>query len=130
MEKESLSDAAALAYIQICLKGRAMRLNQKWNTLYKREKLILNEPVFDTDSKEEKIDHLPDEKRTIEVLVTDKLYWEHAMTCLTPKETKVLVEIFWNEKKISQLCSELQVSKKTVLKTKQNALKKIRMFIG
>lgn len=125
---ERWSDAAAIAYIQARLKGRAIRIAQKWNAITERERLILNVPIYDSDSEEE-IDKLYDETDLFESYITDKLILRQAMTKLTVKEARVITELYLNGKKVSQLCSELHVSRNTIQKTKKNALKKLRKMI-
>jgi DNA-directed RNA polymerase specialized sigma24 family protein len=128
-KEENWSDAAAVAYINICLTGRAARIARKWNTIREQEQLILNKPVYDTDDSEEGIDQLIDDNACFDGFVVDKLLLAQAMANLKPKEAEVIVELFWNQKRISQLSRELQVSRKTVYRTKKIALDKLRRFM-
>lgn len=125
-QKDPYVDVAAVSYIQTCLKGRAIRLQKKWNSIPIKELLLLNEPCFDNNVTE-KVERIPaKEPIPFEERVADKLMLEEAMSDLTPNEAKVIVEVFWNQKKVKQLCQEWCVSKNTVLKTKRNALNKMR----
>jgi DNA-directed RNA polymerase specialized sigma subunit len=128
-KEENWSDAAAVAYINVCLMGRAARIARKWNAIREQEQLILNKPLYDTNDSEEAIDRLIDSNACFDGIVVDKLLLAQAMENLKPKEAEIIVELFWNQKRVSQLSKELQVSRKTVYRTKKIALDKLRRFM-
>ncbi len=129
-KEENWSDAAAVVYIQARLRGRAARIAQKWNTVREQEQLVLNKPVHCSANSEEVIDKLIDDSACFDGLIVDKLLLHQAMESLKPKEAQMIVELFWKQKQISQLCKELHVSRKTVQKRKKIALDKLRKFIN
>ena len=118
------SDAAAVAYIHLCLKGRALRLKKKWSLTYSREQLVFDTIPYEAIMLKRLMDSTPiDEK------IMDKIIIEQAMECLTSKEKRILIELYWNDKQVISLCKELYVSKNTILKTKRHALEKMRQRI-
>lgn len=128
MLPKELSDAAILAYVKICLHGRALRLEKKWDFLLKRELLVLDEPYYDDEQSDTKVDKtLKTDESPIEEFVTkNKVILQNAMDRLTVKERNIIEQLFWKEKTVKQLCLELNVSKNSVLKMKRNAFQKIR----
>lgn len=126
MLPKELSDAAILAYVKICLHGRALRLEKKWDFLLKRELLVLDEPYYDDEQSDTKVDKtLKTDESPIEEFVTkNKVILQNAMDRL--KERNIIEQLFWKEKTVKQLCLELNVSKNSVLKMKRNAFQKIR----
>lgn len=131
MEKsmELALDAAAVNYFKIRLHGRAARMAKKWNTVYEREQLSLNTSMHGNESFEEEINRIFDDYAPFEDSLADRLTLEQAMKKLTPQEKQVIIKLFWEDKQISQLCTELYVSRNTIQKTKRNALLKLRELI-
>jgi DNA-directed RNA polymerase specialized sigma subunit len=52
------------------------------------------------------------------------------MKSLTEKEVVIITELFWNQKKVSELTQEMNVSKNAILKMRRNDLKKMRQTLG
>lgn len=129
-KEENWSDAAAVVYIHTCLRGRATRIARKWNIVRENEQFILNKPVHDTGNSEDAIHQLIDDNAYFDDFIVNELLLNQAMANLKPKEAEVMVELFWKQKQISQLCKELHVSRKTVQRTKRIALDKLRRFIN
>lgn len=125
----SHSDAAALAYISTCLLGRARRLSRKWGTLSHQEMFILNQPIY-ADSDEEYVAQVADAHPPFDKAIVTKLVVEDALSYLTHKEKDIIVQSFWKDQRISQLCRQRNVSKNTILKTKRKALKKLKVCMG
>jgi RNA polymerase sigma-B factor len=128
-KEENWSDAAAVVYIQTRLRGRAIRIAQKWNAIREHEQLVLNKTAYDAGNSEEVIHQLIDDNACFDSHIVDKLLIDQAMANLKPQEARVIVELFGKQKQVSQLCKELQVSRKTVQRTKKIALNKLRRFV-
>lgn len=122
------SDAAAVAYIQTCLRGRAIRISRKWSSIADHEQLTLNAPIYE-DSNEEGVNLIGDDRFLFENILTNKLILQQAMDELTRKEAHIITELFLHDKKISQLSTELHVSRNTINKTKKKAIMKLKKFI-
>lgn len=77
-------DAAAISYIETCLKYRALRLRKKWSVLASREQPILNSLIRD-DSLTEQVDLISDPSHPFDKDVVNKPLIEQAMSNLTRK---------------------------------------------
>lgn len=128
MQLISYKDAAAISYIETCLKYRASRLRKKWTSQADREHLILNS-LAHHDNQAEKIDLISDPSGPLDKNVVNRLLVEQAMTCLTEKEKMIIRRLFHSDTKVRMLCDELHISKNAVLKTKRNALEKMKARI-
>jgi len=93
------SDAAAIAYFESCLRGKAFRIRKKWDAIVQHELLILNEP-YQENEHEEKIDQTPMRDDLIEEQIINKMALEKAMRKLTIKENDIIYELFWNGKNV------------------------------
>lgn len=127
----SPAEKAAVAYIKTSLLGRFLRTQKNRQRQAEREPLILNEPCYpDGGGPEERIDRLPvPHELPLDERVAMKVTIQQAMSGLTDKERAVIHELFWNQKRVTDLCEEWDVSKNTVLKTKRNALSKLRRYL-
>lgn len=127
-EKLSELEKAFVSYVKRHIDGRSLRLKKKLNLLQSRELLILNEPLDDEEvDSVEKVDQIPDNYYLPpDYQVVNQLDIEIAMRGLTEKEYFIIRKMFWEQESVKELCQELDVSKNTVLKTKRNALKKMK----
>ncbi|GMK40882.1 hypothetical protein PCCS19_39380 [Paenibacillus sp. CCS19] len=117
-------EASAIAYVKLCLKGRASKLKKRWSLISNRENL-----THDTISFEAIALDVISNQDSFDNLVADKIIIEQGIIGLTSNEKRVITELYWNSKKVIDLCNELHVSKNTILKTKRNALEKLRRRI-
>ncbi|MBD3921313.1 sigma-70 family RNA polymerase sigma factor [Paenibacillus sp. PR3] len=115
-------EASAIAYVKLCLKGRASRLKKRWSLISNRENLTHDTISFETLG-------VTTNQESFDDLVADKVIIEQGIIGLTSNEKRVITELYWNSKKVIDLCNELNVSKNTILKTKRNALEKLRRRI-
>ncbi|MEN1969181.1 sigma-70 family RNA polymerase sigma factor [Lentibacillus sp. N15] len=123
----SKAEMEFISFINICIKGRSLRIRKKSDNIYERERLILNEPYFSDGTGEEKINMIPVEHdRLFDEEVVNRLIIENAIRKLDDREQTIIYGIFWEDKKISQICGDLNISKNTVLKVKKMALNKMR----
>ncbi|QQE80053.1 sigma-70 family RNA polymerase sigma factor [Alicyclobacillus sp. SO9] len=120
-------DAAAFVYIRSCLMGRAHRFRERQLIQVKREPAILNEPLRQSENSADRLSLITasdphyDPNR-----IADSVTLQGAMQCLTPNELRIIEALFFEGEKVIRLCETLHVSKNTVLKTKRNALRKLR----
>jgi DNA-directed RNA polymerase specialized sigma subunit len=127
----SKSDSAFLSYVNMHLKGKTARMNKQLNRLLEHEILELNEPIYEEDSSEEKVNRVTNQSQLlIDEEVSYKVAVELAMKSLTEKEVVIITELFWNQKKVSELTQEMNVSKNAILKMRRNDLKKMRQTLG
>lgn len=84
------------------------------------EILNLNEPYYDNDSaSEEKIDRMQARcSLPVDEQIANKLSVEKAMETLTTKETTIIREILWNQRKETELSEEMHILHGLFLKRK------------
>lgn len=123
------SDAAAIAYIKICLEGRAKRISSKLQNISQKEQLLLNQPIYE-NHQEEQLSLIHDKSVPFDLVVVDKLVLQTAISSLTMKERHLIQHVYEKDQSIKQLCQERNISKNTALKMKRNALKKLKHCMG
>jgi RNA polymerase sigma factor (sigma-70 family) len=123
----SVVEKAFVSYMKKRLDGRSLRLKKKWDTVSKTEIQVLNEPCYQEEDSMEKVDQISkQEDLPFDEQIANRLVVGKAMEDLTDRETLIIQKLFWEQMRVKDLCEEMDVSKTAVLKTKRNALQKIK----
>ena len=123
------SDAAALSYLRACLDGRANRLRRTW-CINRREVLATNDRSATPGATEGALGAGDQNWDRHYKQVVDRMALDKAMSVLTAREARLIFELFWAQKTVTDVCAEHGVSKNSVLKMKRNALRKMKKALN
>ena len=79
------------------------------------------------EGSEEKVDKTPNQNDiSVDEQISNKLDVEKALEHLTEKESFIIEKLFWDQMSVKETCKVLDVSKNAGLKSRRNALKKMK----
>lgn len=126
-QSNELKEKKIFSWFLTGLKNEYIRLGKRHQLRQKQELLILNEFIFNDseDHVTERLNHIAALNNTSRD-VEDSLLVEYALSLLTPKQQKILVETIMNERTEKEIAQKLGVSQVAVHRMKERALKKVR----
>lgn len=103
-------ETSFISWLETTLKYAALHLSIKHHKQREKELLILNAPVFE-DDEEEMIHYIEDENVNVAEEAIDDLVIQEALSILTEKQRKVIVDKFFYGYTESEIAQKMGISR-------------------